>query len=159
MGVLGADGAAAAILKKPTLLISPADNIEGSRKALVGILGADRAAEAVLQSPNLLRSPAVTIKGAHKALVNMLSTAILKAPLVLMTSPNKIKSSSEALAEHLGKAGMLLAVDNSTTLLRSAGNKIHETAAAIKGLLGDSKGTDLLKEKYHLLQACVLQTL
>merc|ERR1712153_252539 len=88
------------------------------------LLGADGAAAAILKNPDVLRSPAETIKGA-----------------------------SEALTVHLGKDGMLQAVSNDPFLLKKAGDKIHQTAAAIKGLLGDSEGTDLLKEKPRLLRA------
>ena len=93
-------------------------------------------------------SKGVEALGAERA-----TDAILQSPSVLTASADNIKSSSEALAEHLGKAGMLLAVDNSSILLRSGGDKIHQTAAVVKGLLGDSDGTDLLKEKPRLFQA------
>ena len=124
MDILGADRAAVAILNSPRVLTSPADTMKGAHKTLVNILGADRATGAILQCPNVLRSPADTVMGANGALV-----------------------------AHLGKDGMLLAVSNSPLLLRKAGGKIHQTAAAIKGLLGDCAGTDLLKEAPRLFQA------
>ena len=46
----------------------------------------------------------------------------------------------------------LQAVDNNPNLLRKAGDKTHQTATAIKGLLGDPEGTDLLKEKPRIFQ-------
>merc|ERR1712195_80104 len=88
------------------------------------MLGADRAAEAILKNPNVLRSPGDTIK-----------------------------SAGEALSVHLGKEDMLQAVTSNPILLTMAGDKIHQTAAVVKGLLGDSEGTNLLKEKPRLFQA------
>ena len=157
VSILGADGAAEAILKNPSVLIAPADNIKGAHKTLVNILGADEAAEAIFQSPDVLRSPADTIKGAHKELVNILgadgaAAAILQNPNVLRSGGN-IKSASEALTTHLGKDYMLQVAINNPILLSKAGDKIHQTAAVVKGLLGDSEGTDLLKEKPRLFQS------
>ena len=71
---------------------------------------------------------------------------------MLQCFPGHIKSASEALIAHLGKEGMLQSVGNNPRLLTKAGDKIHQTAAAIKGLLGDSEGTDLLKAKPRLFQ-------
>ena len=48
---------------------------------------------------------------------------------------------------------MLQSVGNNPNLLNKAGDKIHQTAATIKGMLGDSEGTDLLKAKPRLLRA------
>merc|ERR1712086_1135327 len=76
-----------------------------------------------------------------------------KNPKALTTSADNIKSASEALTTHLGRDDMLQAVSNNPILLSSAGDKIHQTAAAIKGLLGDFEGTELLKEKPRLLRA------
>ena len=69
---------------------------------------------------------------------------------MLRAPPDVIKGASEALVAHLGKADMLLAVDNNPILLRSRGNRIHQIAIAVKGLLGESEGTDLLKETPRL---------
>ena len=74
-------------------------------------------------------------------------------PIVLMCPADTIKSASDALTAHLGKEGMLQAVGSNPGLLMKAGNKIHQTAAVVKGLLGDSEGTDLLKDKPRLLKA------
>ena len=70
-----------------------------------------------------------------------------------MALSDRIKSASQALAAHLSKDDMLQVVSKNPFMLTKAGNKIHQTAAAIKGLLGDSEGTNLLKEKPRLFQA------
>ena len=160
--ILGADGAAEAILKNPGVLRAPADTMKGAHKALADILGADGAAAAILKNPNVLRSPADTIKGAHEALVEALGAdgadvAILQSPEVLRASSDIIKGASEALGAHLGKDCMLQAVVNNPMLLTKACDKIHQTAAAIKDLLGESEGTDLLKEKPRLFVASAAQ--
>ena len=95
----------------------------------MNVLDADGAAEAILQSPQVLRylgDIIIDIKGA---------------------------SAGEALSTHLGKDAMLQAVSNDPTLLGKAGNKIHQTSAVIKGLLGGSEGTNLLKANPRLLKA------
>ena len=81
--------------------------------------------------------------------------AICRNPIVLRAFSDTIKSTGEALTAHLGKEDMLRlrSVSNNPILLKITGNKIHQTAAAIKGLLGDSEGRYLLKEKPRLLQS------
>ena len=77
----------------------------------------------------------------------------IQATCAPLTDRRSSAKANGALVAHLGKDGMLLAVSNSPLLLRKAGDKIHQTAAAIKGLLGDCAGTDLLKEAPRLFQA------
>merc|ERR1712166_505695 len=159
--ILGADGAAAAILQSPAVLMSPAATTKGAQKALVDILGADGAAEAILTKPAVLRSPGATIKGAHKALVEVLgadgaAVAICRNPNVLRSPGATIKGASEALTAHLGRDDMLQVVSHNPALLSNVDDKIHETAAVVKGLLGDFEGAALLKEKPRLFRASAM---
>jgi len=154
--ILGADRAAAAIIKSPQVLMPTADTMKSAHQALVDILGADRADETILKNPAVLRSPGDNIKGAHTELVDILGADGAAAAICSnfpVVKPDVIKGSSEALAAHLGKEDMLKAVRKNPILLRLDGDKIHQTAAAIKGLLGDSEGTALLKEKPRLFQS------
>merc|ERR1712086_365418 len=154
--ILGADGAAAAIIKSPQVLMPTADTMKSAHQALVDILGADRADETILKNPAVLRSPGDNIKGAHTELVDILGADGAAAAICSnfpVVKPDVIKGSSEALAAHLGKEDMLKAVRKNPILLRQDCDKIHQTAAAIEGLLGDSEGTALLKEKPRLFQA------
>jgi len=72
---------------------------------------------------------------------------------VVKAAATTIEGALKALVGILGHQGMLQAVGNHPGLLRAPGDKIHLTAAAVKGLLGDSHGTNLLKEKPRLLRA------
>ena len=72
---------------------------------------------------------------------------------MLKSSADAIRGASDVLAAHLGKDSMLQAVGNIPISLSKAGDKIHQTTTAIKDLLGDSKGTELLKKKPRLFVA------
>ena len=156
--IMGAENAAEAIRKRPSVLMAFAGTIKGAHAAAVRILGADKAAAAIHKAVSLLRTPGDTILGTHKEIVHILgddraAAAILQSPTVLRGPADTVKGASEALAAHLGKAGMLLAVSTNPTVLRHPSDKIHQTAVVIKGLLGDSEGADLLKERPRLFGA------
>jgi hypothetical protein len=95
-----------------------------------------RRAAVIVKNPPALRAIIETIKRAHEALVDILgadgaAAAILKNSAVLRASFDTIKGAHEALTPHLCKDVMLQAI--------KAGDKIHQTSIAIKGLLRDSE--------------------
>ena len=146
--ILGHQGMLQAVGNNPGLLKVSGDKIQLTAAAVKGLLGDSHGTNLLKEKPRLLCAGGPYTEANFEILCGAFDhDIVVKAPATT------IEGALKALVDILGHQGMLQAVGNHPGLLRAPGDKIHLTAAAVKGLLGDSHGTNLLKEKPRLLRA------